>query len=237
MRILTWNAAMAFRSKIEKVVPFMADILVIPECEAPEKWAKSRYVNDLYQFEWFGEDRNKGIGVMTLNDSYQLEVHPSYNEEFRYIIPLKVTGREEFTLLAVWSQRTKGTFQSYIGQIYLALQYNKSLLNAPSLIIGDWNSNKIFDYIKRVGNHTKVVEMLSHYGISSLYHHYFNEEQGEESKPTHYFRKEAASPFHIDFAFGSQTFINRLISVEVGTYEDWIRHSDHLPIFLEIQDI
>ncbi|MDM5326768.1 hypothetical protein [Neobacillus sp. CF12] len=59
---------------------------------------------------------------MTLNDSYQIELHPLYNQEFRYIIPLIVTGEEEFILLAVWSQNTKKQFNSYIGQIYLALK-------------------------------------------------------------------------------------------------------------------
>jgi exonuclease III len=237
MRILTWNAAMKFRNKIEQVIPFMADILVIPECEAPQKWIKSSYVEDIYQFKWFGENQNKGIGVITLNDSYQLEVHALYNEKFQYIIPLVVSGREEFVLLAVWSQKTKDTFQNYIGQIYLALQHYKSLLKGPCIIIGDWNSNQIFNHIKRVGNHTEVVDMLALNGITSFYHHYFNEEQGEESKPTHFFRKELARPFHIDFAFGSLEFKERLSKVDVGTYEDWIKHSDHVPIFLEIEDL
>ncbi|MGD6777712.1 hypothetical protein [Sutcliffiella horikoshii] len=80
--------------------------------------------------------------------------------------------------------------------------------------------------------------MLTQYRVTSLYHHYYNEEQGKESKPTHYFRKEVSSRFHIDFAFGSLEFTERLSKVEVGTYEDWwINHSDHLPIFLEIGDL
>jgi hypothetical protein len=32
MRLLTWNAAMKFRDKIEYVLPFESDILVVPEC-------------------------------------------------------------------------------------------------------------------------------------------------------------------------------------------------------------
>jgi hypothetical protein len=37
MKLVSWNTAMRFRDKIETILPYNADILVIPECEAPEK--------------------------------------------------------------------------------------------------------------------------------------------------------------------------------------------------------
>lgn len=141
-----------------------------------------------------------------------------------------VTGEEDFILLAVWSQNTKKQFNSYIGQIYLALKYYGTLLKKPCVIIGDWNSNKIFDYIKRVGTHSEVVELLKNVGIESANHYYFNEEQGKETRPTHYFRKEKARPFHIDFLFASKNILNRLSHFEVGSYEKWINFNDHVPL-------
>jgi hypothetical protein len=69
MKILTWNAAMRFRDKIENILPFSADISVIPECEAPEKWKTSNHRESIHQFLWFGDNLNKGIGIFTLNDS------------------------------------------------------------------------------------------------------------------------------------------------------------------------
>jgi exonuclease III len=233
MKIMTWNAAMRFRDKIEEILPFTADILVIPECEAPEKWKKSN--PSINQFLWFGDNLNKGTGIFTLNNSYQISLHPAYNKDFRYIIPLIVTGEEDFILFAVWSQFTKKRSESYIGQIYLALKFYKSLLQQPCVIIGDWNSNKIFDYIKRVGTHTEVVDFLSSFNIKSAYHHYFNEEHGQESLPTHYFRKEKERPFHLDYIFASDEFMKRIIHLEIGSFEKWIHLSDHLPIFAEFQ--
>lgn len=230
MKLVTWNAAMRFRDKIEEVFPFAADILVVPECEAPEKWRKSNNLQAINQFLWYGDNLNKGIGIMTLNNTYQIGLHPSYNEDFRYIVPLIVSGEQDFILLAVWSQNTKKQFESYIGQIYLALKYYESLLEMPCVIIGDWNSNKIFDYIKRVGTHSEVVDLLKNEGITSVYHYYFNEDHGQESIPTHYFRKEKARPFHLDFLFASETFLNRLSHFEIGSYEKWINLSDHVPL-------
>ncbi|MDQ0971245.1 exonuclease III [Neobacillus niacini] len=230
MKLVTWNAAMRFRDKIEAIFPYMADIIVIPECEAPEKWRNSSNLQALTQFLWYGDNINKGIGIATLNDSYHIELHSAYNREFRYIIPLKVTGKDDFILLAIWSQNTKPQFNSYIGQIYLALKYYETLLKKPCVIIGDWNSNKIFDHIKRVGTHSEVVELLKNEGIKSAYHMYFNEEHGEETIPTHFFRKAQSSPFHIDFLFASELILSRLRHFEIGTYEKWIKFSDHVPL-------
>lgn len=231
MKLVTWNAAMRFRDKIEKILPFDADLLIVPECEAPEKWKGNKNFQSTHQFLWYGDNPNKGIGVMTLNQNYKIELHPSYNKEFRYIIPLIVSGIDDFILFAVWSQNTKKQFYSYIGQIHLALNYYEALLKEPCVIIGDWNSNKIFDYIKRVGTHSEVVEFLKNEGIVSVYHSYFNEEHGQESLPTYYFRKERTRPFHLDFVFVSESILKRLSHFAIGAYDDWIEFSDHIPLY------
>jgi hypothetical protein len=175
---------------------------------------------------------NKGIGIINLNDDFNIKLHPSYNKDFRYIIPLIVTGKQSFLLFAVWSQLTKSRFDSYIGQIFLALKYYESLLKEPCIIAGDWNSNKIFDHIKRVGTHSDVVDFLENINIRSTYHHLLNEEHGLEVQPTHYFRKNKSSPFHIDFIFASETLLKQIKNLEIGRYEEWINLSDHMPIFM-----
>jgi len=90
------------------------------------------------------------------------------------------------------------------------------LLKEPCIIVGDWNSNKVFDHIKRVKTHSEVVEFLEGFGIKSAYHQFSKEKQGEESKATHYFRKEKARTFHIDCLFASEIFLNELESIEIG---------------------
>lgn len=168
-----------------------------------------------------------------MNDSYQLKVHPSYSEYFRYIVPIEVTGKEEFILLAVWSQKANTKFESYIGQIYHAIKHYEALLEKPCIIVGDWNSNKVFDSIKRVGNHTTVVEHLKEKGIESGYHRYFNEEHGHETKPTHYFWRKHERPFHLDYLFASKSLLDRMRHFEVGSFDEWIAYSDHVPLMAE----
>lgn len=237
MKIVAWNAGMAFRKKIDKILPLKADILVISECEQPEKWGQIDKEKGIYKFLWEGDNPNKGIGIITFDKRYKIEIHPDYDKSFRYIVPIKVSaGNQEFIMFAVWSQKGVKRYSSYIGQIYLALEKYASLLKEPCIIVGDWNSNKVFDHIKRVKTHSEVVEFLEGYGIKSAYHYFFKEKQGEESKATHYFRKEKARPFHIDCLFATEIFLNELESIEIGSYEEWIEFSDHMPISAEFND-
>ena len=37
-------------------------------------------------------------------------------------------------------------------------------------------------------------------------------------------------PFHIDFLFASESILSRLSHFEIGTYESWIKFSDHVPL-------
>ncbi|MCC2456481.1 MULTISPECIES: exonuclease/endonuclease/phosphatase family protein [Bacillus cereus group] len=234
MKIVAWNAGMAFRKKIDKILPLKADILVISECEQPEKWGQIDKERGIYKFLWEGDNPNKGIGIITFDKRYKIEIHPDYDKSFRYIVPIKVSAdNQEFIMFAVWSQKGEKRYDSYIGQIYLALEKYASLLKEPCIIVGDWNSNKLFDHIKRVKTHSEVVEFLEGFGIKSAYHHLSKKEHGEELKATHYFRKEKARPFHIDFLFASKLLLDQLKSFHIGSREDWIEFSDHMPIIAE----
>ncbi|MCD2338284.1 exonuclease/endonuclease/phosphatase family protein [Bacillus cereus] len=234
MKIVAWNAGMAFRKKIDKILPLKADILVISECEKSEKWGQIDKEKGINDFLWEGDNPNKGIGIITFDERYQIEIHPVYDKSFRYIVPIKVSaGNQEFIMFAVWSQKGEKRYSSYIGQIYLALEKYATLLKDPCIIVGDWNSNKVFDHIKRVKTHSEVVEFLEKFGIMSAYHHFSKEEQGKESEVTHYFRKEKARPFHIDYLFASEIFLEQLKSFKIGSCEEWIEFSDHMPIIAE----
>lgn len=234
MKVVAWNAGMAFRKKIDEILPLKANILVISECEKPEKWGQIIDEKGIHKFLWEGDNPNKGIGIITFDANYQIETHPAYDKSYRYIVPYKVSvGKLEFILFAVWSQKGEKRYDSYIGQIYLALEKYASLLKEPCIIVGDWNSNKLFDHVKRVKTHSEVVEFLEGFGIKSAYHHFSKKEHGDELKATHYFRKEKARSFHIDYLFASEIFLNELQSIEIGSYEEWIEFSDHMPIIAE----
>ncbi|MBK5242558.1 hypothetical protein [Clostridium sp.] len=54
--------------------------------------------------------------------------------------------------------------------------------------------------------------------------------QGKENKPTFFLYRKKERHFHIDCFFGEKEKIN---SLEIGEFDDWITLSDHMPVILD----
>ena len=70
-------------------------------------------------------------------------------------------------------------------------------------------------------------------GLVSAYHHSTREAHGEETRATYYHLRKESDPFHIDYCFLPETWMDRLTGVEVGTFEEW-PESDHRPLTVDI---
>jgi endonuclease/exonuclease/phosphatase family metal-dependent hydrolase len=94
--------------------------------------------------------------------------------------------------------------------------------NLRKVIMGDFNSNAMWDKKRRPArDHSAMVGALSELGLVSSYHHFFGEARGKETRPTHYFRWHEHEPYHLDYCFIPQSWAERLVNVEVGSYEAW----------------
>ncbi|KXK51186.1 MAG: Endonuclease/Exonuclease/phosphatase family protein [Chlorobi bacterium OLB5] len=233
MKLITWNCQGAFRRKIEFILALKPDILIVQECENPNKINYSSTNLQPKNFYWYGDSLHKGISVYSYSE-YKFELLNEFNPEFRYILPFRVTGHEDsFILFAIWAMSNKENYEArYIGQIWQAINYYSGLFNCSTILIGDFNSNKIWDYKKRVGDHTDVVNKLAEYNIHSIYHKYFKVEQGKEIHPTFFLQRNLNKPYHIDYCFASSDFIKKVKSVEIGSFENWNAHSDHSPLII-----
>jgi exonuclease III len=222
---------MAFRKKAARVIEFNPDLAIIPECESLAKLSFSDGSIEPKDKIWIGENLSKGIGIFSYSD-LKIKVHESYDPKFKYVVPIQVSGKENFDLIAVWAMDNKEYLpQRYIGQVWLALQKYEHLLSKSVLIVGDFNWNKIWDGSRNIaGNLMAMVEFLKAKGISSLYHQFFREGFGQETRPTWYMYRHVGRPYHIDYCFGSSDFADRLQLVEVGKHEAWHQWSDHTPI-------
>ena len=233
MRIITWNCQGAFRKKADIILFEKPDILVVPECEHPNKLLFNSGNQRPTDFYWHGISSHKGIGIFSFSD-YKIELLDIFNPKFKYILPLRITGHNcSFTFFAIWAMNDKENREArYIGQIWLALNYYADILNNSTILIGDFNSNKIWDYKGRVGNHTDVVNKLAEKNIFSTYHKYFKEEQGKESQPTFFLQRNENKPYHIDYCFASENLIGKIENVSIGNYNKWIAYSDHTPLII-----
>ena len=176
---------MAFRKKADIILKYKPDILVIPECEHPDKLIFKADCLIPSDALWFGLNKNKGLGIFSYCD-YKFKLHESYNPDLRMIIPITVRGRNvNFTLYAIWANNPVDPDGQYITQVWKALRYYDNLLfNQETILIGDFNSNTIWDRPRREGNHSTVVSELEKKGIHSVYHKHFKQMQGEVQHPT-----------------------------------------------------
>jgi exonuclease III len=235
LKILTWNCNGALRKKFEHLLDYNADIYVIQECENPNETQHENYKKWAENHLWIGDNKNKGIGIFARKNTRldKLNWTDKYEDKkVKHFLPCRVN--QDYDLLAVWTHSNNSSTYGYIGQLWKYLQVHKSKLN-KCLVLGDFNSNVFWDKPRRWWNHSDVVKEFSEIGIESLYHKYWNEEQGKETQPTLFLQKNIEKPYHIDYVFGSMDFQNRLKKMELGKANRWLEISDHVPIVCEFE--
>ncbi len=226
---------MAFRRKAEHILTLKPDILIVPECEHPDKLKFANGITTPNDIFWFGENTNKGLGVFSYSD-YKFKLHKKHNPLFKIIIPLSVANQQhQFNLFAIWANNPKDPDGTYITQIWKAIHYyDKLLTNKPSILIGDFNSNTIWDKPKREGNHSTMVEKLKAKNIHSIYHKFYKVAQGKETHPTLFMYRHEDKPYHLDYCFASADIADKVTDVQVGSYNQWAVHSDHSPLIVTV---
>jgi len=248
MKIVTWNCNGALRKKLKEVDSLFADILIIQECENPAESTKE-YLNWAKNYIWFGKTKNKGIGIFPKKDhkinkldwdgKFQIPGLNSKSQslswstnDLEFFIPFTINS--QFTVLAVWTKGNDSQIFGYMGQFWKYLQiHNKDLNNNNTIIIGDFNSNAIWDKEDRWWSHSDVVEELYMFGFESVYHKQKNEKHGQETTPTFYLQRNPNKPYHIDYAFCSSDLLG-LSNFEIGIKDEWLLVSDHMPLSLHI---
>lgn len=236
MKIITWNCNGAFRKKFIHLENFEADIFIIQECENPSEVNHKEYKDWSGNYLWIGDNKNKGLGIFAKNgiELKRLDWSDNFKDhKVKYFLPCEVNNK--FNLLGVWTHLNNSPTFGYIGQLWKYLQINQDKLK-NSLVIGDFNSNQIWDKWDRWWNHSDVVNELQKIKVESLYHKFYDEEQGKESKPTFFLQRKIEKPYHIDYVFGSENFSDKLENISIGNVEKWLELSDHLPIICDFQD-
>ena len=230
MKIVTWNCAGAFRKKFHLLEKFDADIYFIQECEDPSTSIPA-YRDWANNYFWIKDTKHKGLGVFA-KSHIKLERLEWDDADLKLFLPVRVN--DSFNLLAVWTKPNASSNYRYIGQLWKYLELHRTrMIGCLSVLCGDLNSNKIWDHQHSHASHSDVVNQLSEVGMHSLYHSTFGEEQGKEQQKTFfmYRKQDPKCQFHIDYAFLSSDLIDPASdSISIGTFGEWIQHSDHVPL-------
>ena len=224
---------MAFRKKADFILTHKPDILIVPECEHPDKLIFNIDTPKPNDTLWFGVNQNKGLGIFSYSD-FRFKLLETHDPELKMIIPIAVTGGlYSFTLFAIWANNPNDPDGQYVEQVWKAIHhYSKQLKKKKTMLVGDFNSNTIWDRKYRAGNHSNVVKYLAEKGILSSYHLHFKQTQGKEEHPTLYLYRHKDKPYHIDYCFVSEDMAERIQSVEIGDFDFWVKHSDHVPVIV-----
>lgn len=180
---------------------------------------------------WFGSGR-KGVGVST-EGQWSVQDRGGAPEVSDSAFPAEVTGPVSFNLLAVWAQRRP----SYVRAILSSLDhYGEFLRSAPSIVVGDFNSHPRWDKDDQKANHSILAARLrAEFGLVSAFHT-FAERSGNVVEPaTLYYQWKQDRGFHIDYCFFPESWASRLISVEIGNYQEWAKESDHRPLIVDFE--
>ncbi len=223
MKIVSWNCNGKFREKFQDISALEADIYVIQECENPAESTSVTYKNFAKNGLWTGENKNKGLGVFA-RDGICLTENTWPKFCLRNFLSIRVNNC--FDLVAVWACKP------YIEEYYIYQYINISNYSESTVIIGDFNSNVIWDKKHAARTHGAVVQELNEIGLCSAYHYLSGEEQGAESIPTFYLYRHMDKGYHIDHCF---TAAKNIQDYRVERSLDWLKKSDHVPIVFEMK--
>ena len=249
MKIVTWNCNGALRNKTEALDTLNADVYVVQECENPAL-STSKFQEWAGDYLWVGTSKHKGLGIFpTKGNTVQacqwhgtfshfgvINSNPSSSwstDALKLFLPFILN--DKYQVLGVWTKADHAEVFSYTGQLWKYLQIHRDQLKrSDTILLGDFNSNRIWDKPDRWWNHSDVVEELAAINLESLYHQQTLQAQGQETTPTFFLQRNLEKAYHIDYVFVSQNLMS-CSHLQIGNQEQWLGLSDHMPLTLEIE--
>ena len=232
MKLVSWNCKKGLNSKekYKKLIELSPEIAVIQESFHPREFKDDFKYHDSI---WVGENKDKGLGVSVLSFSKDYQISMLVEEvKYEWIFPIRVSGKENFTILAVWTKRMSGS--SYGKVLHTALQeYANFMNNGPVIIVGDFNLDKRVSSSYRGIGYKPIIDLFNSFKLTSCYHHFNKEEFGSESSATYYHYGKSDRPFHLDYCLVSREILQVTQQFYIGGADEYAGFSDHLPLVLE----
>jgi exodeoxyribonuclease-3 len=234
MRILVWNINMAVHRKVALLRQLNPDIAIIPECAAPEVIRAKQPEFSFTDAQWQERSPHKGLGVFSFG-AFRLTRSAAFDPRFAVVLPIEVTGRTRFNLLAVWALN----FRAGSGGTLLdaLCHYREFLAATEAVVAGDFNNSIFWDRPDKRTNFAKIADTVAELGLTSAYHAVTGEAFAQERSPTLWFLKRPQQGYHIDYCFVPRRWLTGPVSVWVGQAEQWLAYSDHAPLVVSVAGV
>ncbi len=237
MRLVEWNVAMSLQTKTHLLKTLNPTIAVLPESACPEKTRPALDAIGATSVQWIGAGANKGLSVVAF-DGWELRVDESYDPGYQWVLPLHLSGPRDVRLLAVWDMNHRGKGHESarrLGACRASINHYADFLSGESdlvLISGDFNNSVYWDKPNNSVKFGDFMDQLEAQGFASAYHFDRGCDRGAEPDPTLWWMKNIETTYHIDYTFVSRP--DAIESVAVGSHRDWLQHSDHPPMTVDL---
>jgi hypothetical protein len=199
-----------------------------PDLVFVQEWAPGR--SDTTGFLARSVNSRKGIALGSLNPAFRLRRLDTPRGCGQAVMAARVKSEgDDFTILGIWAQGPR-----FADDVLSSLQaYGRLLRRSPSIVLGDLNSGTRQygkPYVSR--GHSRIVDLLSRYGLESAYHRSHNVVHGAEKDPTYRHQMKVSLPWHIDFCFVPRQWnlqATRVID------SDWALTSDHNALVIDVE--
>ena len=219
MRVTSWNCCRAAHVD-RSLAPLRPDLVTLQECRRPEGESASVI--------WRGTYPNQGVAVVSTQSALRLEpvdipsLHPT-------VVPVIVHAPKPFMFVGVW------THWPYNRVAWESMSACAAAADGlPVVAAGDFNSSPGVNGQERASLEF-LQRMEDELHLVSAYHHFSGEDPGEETRASYYHLRKESAPFHIDYCFVPESWLDRLAAVEIGTFEAWSQ-SDHRPLSVDLKD-
>jgi len=224
LRLATWNCHHGeLRTRAALLDGLRPDIVALQECSAPVPAGRD--------VAWEGFSPGKGVGVRVGAGS-EVALVSDATAGGRSARLFQLSGAVTLQLLVFWAHREP----TYVRGVAAALDaYATAIRSAPTVLLGDFNSNKVWDGDEPdISHSTIVLRLRDEFGLVSAYHAFHGEAQGAESQPTIFWRWDPATTYHVDYCFVTQSWAEHIRAVTVGGCDGADGESDHMPVSLEL---
>lgn len=237
VRLVEWNVAMSLQKKAHLLGGLKPSIAVLPESACREKIAPALQAIGATSVEWVGSNPHKGLAAAAFGP-WSLRMDESSDPGYQWVMPLHLSGPREIKVLAVWDFNHRGSGHESarkFGSCRASLDHYKEFLSAESdlaLIAGDFNNSVFWDKPSNAVKFGDFMDQLESRGFVSAYHSHYGCERGAEADATLWWMRDVSKTYHIDYAFVSR--LEAIQAVTVGTSADWLAHSDHGPVTVDL---
>lgn len=228
MRIVSWNCNLTLQRKLPALLALDPTVAIVQECE------RDLQVPDGYTYLWRGVNPKKGLGVLARDVA--AHVAPEASDQWAFFLPV-VLPTLNLRLLAVWAfnHRAAKFIPSRTGMALPVINsLSPWLTEGRSLVAGDFNNNAGWDTLRGKNNFSEIHSRLEQLGLKSSYHSARSEAIRTESTMTHFFQKNVARGFHIDYCYVHRSL--KIEEVSLPAFEAWLIMSDHIPLVVTVTD-